>query len=65
MEPVAEAFPSGFENCRYCDFDRLCSSERLVQADAKAAAPELVRFRSLRDTEFVVDAAPDDGEDAG
>jgi RecB family exonuclease len=57
-EPEAEAYPSGFENCRYCEFDRLCPSDRLVQQDAKAAAPQLVRFRTLRDTEVDLREGP-------
>jgi RecB family exonuclease len=55
LEPEAEAYPTGFENCRYCEFDRLCPSDRLVQADAKREASELVRFRTLRDTEFDIE----------
>jgi RecB family exonuclease len=56
QEPVAEGYPSGFTNCRYCEFDALCPSDRLVQADGKAGASQLVRFRTLRDTEFTIDA---------
>jgi RecB family exonuclease len=36
-----------FEQCRRCDFDRICPVDRLVQADAKSQSPKVAGFRSL------------------
>jgi len=45
-------FPSnpgkdGKENCRYCDFDRICSPDRDLMWEKKSAAPELERYVNL------------------
>ena len=56
----ADTFFGSFTNCGYCDFDSLCSSDRDVHADAKKAAPELVRFRRLADGEDGWSAPPDE-----
>ena len=34
-------------NCRWCEYDRLCSADRIGQWEAKADAPEFEPFRSL------------------
>ena len=40
-------FFRSFENCRYCDFDRLCPRDRDVTFDAKASDERLVEFSRL------------------
>jgi len=61
VDPGEEAYPASFTSCRHCDFDRLCSPDRLVHADGKAGAPELVRFLGLRDGDHPVDEPDVDG----
>ncbi len=34
-------FHRSFDNCRYCEFDRVCPADRDEQAERKRAAPEL------------------------
>lgn len=34
-------FNQSYDNCRFCDFDRLCPSDRAVYAEAKVDAPQL------------------------
>lgn len=64
VDPGEEGY-FGFSSCRFCDFDRLCSPDRLVHADCKAGAPELVRFLGLRDGEYAVDEPDPDGVEVG
>lgn len=47
------------ENCRYCDFDRICPTDRGEMAEAKVAAPELAVRRRLHP------ADDGDGQDRG
>lgn len=43
-----DSFRQSYANCRFCDFDRLCPSDRGAYAEAKVAAPQLkVRDRLL------------------
>jgi hypothetical protein len=48
MNPGEEdTYFATFEQCRRCDFDRICPVDRLVQADAKSQSPKVAGFRSL------------------
>src|SRR5262249_12626075 len=48
LNPGPEStFFGSFEQCRRCDFDRVCPVDRLVQADAKAESEKVAGFRSL------------------
>jgi RecB family exonuclease len=51
----------GPTNCRYCDFDRLCSADRLGTKGRRwESDPAFVRLRTMRDD---TDANPDNAED--
>ena len=66
---IFPAFPSGWsshfnthDNCRYCDFDRLCPRDRGTHWEAIKDSPELISFVTLRG---LVDPAAVDGVDDG
>jgi len=40
----------GFENCKYCDFDRLCSRRRLYEEQDKRADPALAPWHRVAET---------------
>jgi RecB family exonuclease len=42
--------PSSFENCHYCDFDRLCSRRRNYELQAKWNDSELAPWRRVAET---------------
>ena len=50
------------DNCRYCDYDRVCPVARGEMAEAKVEAPELAVRRRLQPAEADADAA-DGGEE--
>jgi hypothetical protein len=43
-------FYGGFDNCRYCDFDRLCSRRRVYEAQAKSGHPGMDPWRRVGQT---------------
>jgi len=45
--PGDDDYFSGFTNCGFCDFDRVCPSRRAEQWEAVRVAPSLARYREL------------------
>jgi hypothetical protein len=41
----------GFQNCTYCDFDKLCPSRREVLWERKKRDPRLVGYREMAEPE--------------
>ena len=37
-------FYNSFDNCRYCDFTRICSRRRVYESQAKAADPDILAW---------------------
>jgi RecB family exonuclease len=46
--PGDEDFRTGFSNCAYCDFDRICSRRRLAEFTARADDPALQRWAAVQ-----------------
>jgi ATP-dependent helicase/nuclease subunit B len=45
--PGGDDWRGGFENCRWCDFDRVCPSDRDRAWDRMREAPELGTYVAL------------------
>jgi hypothetical protein len=48
--PGSRSYAGGFDNCRYCDFDRLCPSRRDVAWERKKADPRLAGYLHLSES---------------
>lgn len=53
-----DEFYGGFQNCRYCDFDRICSRRRDFEFEAKCADPSMGPWLDVHE-----EAAPEEGEE--
>lgn len=48
--PGSRGYGGGFDNCRYCDFDRLCPSRRDTAWERKKADPRLADYLKLSES---------------
>jgi ATP-dependent helicase/nuclease subunit B len=48
---IANPGDNGSDNCRYCDFDRICPPDRDLIWERKSAVPELERYRKLNNSQ--------------
>jgi hypothetical protein len=51
--PGNDDFMYGFENCGFCDFNRICPSARAEQWERVRLAPELDEYRELAEGPLV------------
>jgi hypothetical protein len=42
-----DEFYGSFDNCRYCDFTRICSRRRVYEAEAKSGDPDMIAWLDI------------------